>query len=273
MEQQAIHNYLHTFFTLNKCNIEDNQDGRLTVKLNEELDRLLLNRPFYWEYIKKMGQEGEPASLTFISNPNLRESEGEWIHFGSPRLHQIFQSQLSQGKYTVVYENQTQTALKPWLVTNVLISYKGRQKKEELLSVGLNLINGAMVFEFMEKSKGSDFSNMIPDYSFTISPIIRVPSAYKRIENFLAQYIDEQDHQWAEDAFAYFQKEKNILTHFYESYLENADDEEKENLTTRYQSEIEHLQKRLLPQIQTEIVNGGIFYLSEETTNEFLRSH
>ncbi|SET61860.1 protein YqhG of unknown function [Salinibacillus kushneri] len=265
MEQQTIHNYLHQFFTLNSCEVRENNTGKLTVTLNEELDRLLLNRPFYWEYIKKIGQEGEPATLTFISNPDRIEEKGEWIHFGSPRLHQIFQYQLKKGKYTMLYEQAQKTPLNPWLVVNIKISYIGQQKKDEILSIGLHLINGIMVFEFMEKIKNMDFSTVIPDYSFTISPIIRIHSGYKRIETYIEQYLNSMNHKWAEESFSKYEKEKNILTHFYESYLQAANDEEQEQLTVRYDNELDHLQKRLLPKIDIEPINGGVFYFSEKS--------
>ncbi len=270
MEQLAIHNYLHSFFTLNKCKIEENVNGKLTVQLTEELDRLLMNRPFYWEYIKKMGQEGTPATLTFVSNPKYKDTDGEWIHFGSPRLHQIFRSQLEQGKYTLVYEQAREASLKPWLVVNISISYKGRQKKEELLSIGLQLINGTMVLDFMEKLKPLQFSNMISDYCFTISPIIRIPSAYKRIENYVKEYIQEQDHTWAEDANRHFEKEKDILEHFYKTYLENATAEEKEELTNRFESERKDLEKRLLPEVDISVINGGLFYISDSSSSKIV---
>ncbi|MRG86571.1 YqhG family protein [Salinibacillus xinjiangensis] len=271
MEQQAIHNYLVNFFTLNKCEIKENESGKLTVTLNEDLDRLLMNRPFYWEYIKKIGQEGTPATLTFLSSPDRREEKGEWIHFGSPRLHQIFQSQLQQGRFTMQYEQTNRSSLQPWLVSNIRISYKGRQKKDEILSIGLQLINGTMVFNFMELIQDLSFSSVIPDYCYTISPIIRITSGYKRIENYIQQYIDSQKHEWAEDAFNHFNKEKEILNHFYESYLAASDEEDKEELTTRYQNELDHLQKRLMPEIQVETINGGLFYLSEETKNQVIK--
>ncbi|MBB6454250.1 hypothetical protein HNQ94_002725 [Salirhabdus euzebyi] len=270
MEQQAIHNYLHNFFSLNQCEIKESRQGKITVKLNEELDRLLLNRPFYWEYIKKIGQEGETATLTFISSPSMRHEEGEWIHFGSPRLHQIFNSQLAQGRYTMLYEQAGQTALNPWLVNNIMISYKGRQKKDEILSIGLHLINGTMVFNFMELLKKISFSSVIPDYSYTISPIVRIPSAFNRINNYLQHYLSEQEDDWAKEAYEHFDKEKEILNHFYESYTETASDDEKELLKERYENEVDHLEKRLLPEIQIKIINGGLFYLSETTSNQFI---
>ena len=43
--------------------------------------------------------------------------------------------------------------LHPWLLLNICIMYEGKQKKEELFSIGLNLINGSFVFEHDGKLK------------------------------------------------------------------------------------------------------------------------
>ncbi|TCT26949.1 uncharacterized protein YqhG [Melghiribacillus thermohalophilus] len=271
MKQHDIHHFLRKYFDLNQCPVIDEQNGKITVRLTEELDRLLMNRPFYWEYMKKIGRQGEPAVITFISNPELKEEEGEWIHFGSPRLHQIFDSLLSQGKYTVVYEQTgtkgQNTPLIPWLVTNIKISYKGRQKKDEVLSIGLHLINGAILKPFMEIINPIQMDTAIADYCYTISPLIRVQSAYTRMVRFLETYLKEKDTEWAKEAFDEYQAEKQLLDHFYSVYQEKG---EKEGKETRFEEELVQLKKRLMPCIQIEVVNGGMFYLSQHTTDHLL---
>ncbi|MCP8616843.1 YqhG family protein [Salirhabdus salicampi] len=275
MEQQAIHQFLHNYFQLNQCNILENGNGKLKVELTEQIDRLLMNRPFYWEYIKKTGQIGTPATLTFISNPERRDEEGEWIHFGSPRLHQIFRSLLSLGQFTLLYEDtsgdSTQKPLIPWLVTNVKIGYKGLQKKDETMSIGLHLLNGMMVFDFMERVEHMSFQTLIPDYRYTITPLIRIFSGYKRIENMLLQHIEKQDDSWAKQSYEHFLAEKEILDHFYHTYLEKGDETEREQIQERYESELNQLQKRLLPEVTIDVINGGLFYVTEQTVQSFMQ--
>ena len=52
-------------------------------------------------------------------------------------------------------------------------------------SIGLQLINGQMVQEFHEKLLKMDLTPKIPDYSFTLSPLIMPKSGVVRIENYL----------------------------------------------------------------------------------------
>ena len=84
-----LNQFLQDYFVSHRCKILENNDGILKIQLTEEMDQALMNRPFYWHYIKKIGQQGEPMDLTLITNPNKKDVKGEWIHFGSPRLQQI----------------------------------------------------------------------------------------------------------------------------------------------------------------------------------------
>src|SRR5699024_2442186 len=114
----------------------------------------LMNRHFYWHYMKSIGAQGEPMSLTLITNPSKKDMDGEWIHFGSPRLQQIWNYVTHKEKYAVLFEEinaDKNTALYPWLLVNIKISYKGMQKKEELISIGIQLLNGKMIVNMMDE--------------------------------------------------------------------------------------------------------------------------
>src|SRR5690625_3630455 len=90
MKITNLHDFLQKYFLIHQCEMITNQEVILSIQLNEQMDKALMNRPFYWHYMKSSGQTGEPASLTFITKPAKREHQGEWIHFGSPRLQQVF---------------------------------------------------------------------------------------------------------------------------------------------------------------------------------------
>ena len=50
MQQQEIHKFLERYFHANDCEIVENGPGYMTVQLTIELDKELMNRPFYWHY-------------------------------------------------------------------------------------------------------------------------------------------------------------------------------------------------------------------------------
>lgn len=256
MKINHLHEFLQTYFLAHQCEIMSHQDGILTVQLNEQMDQALMNRPFYWHYVKSSGNIGEPAKLTLITNPDHREHSGEWIHFGSPRLQQIFNHLKKTSKHIKIFQKvdtQNNTALYPWLLVNIKISYEGKHNKEELFSVGLNLVNGVMKTKMMEILQEISFNLTISDFCYPISPLIKVNSGFLRIIAVIEDYLENQTHDWAEESIITLREEIQMVQHFYEN---NPDDHQ-------MTKEIDDLTKRYTPSISYEVINGGIVYLTE----------
>jgi hypothetical protein len=261
MQQQEIHNFLISYFKANECEITENGPGHLVVQLTIDLDKELMNRPFYWHYLEKTGGIPNPMKLTLITNPQAAPEnlKGEVIHFGSPRLHQIFESTKNLSKYIRLYENHqnlnNQTPLLPWLCMNVKISYQCDRKRDIFKSIGLQLINGKMVEDFHNRLIEVPLTPKIPDYSFTLSPLVKPISGMSRIENYLKIAINEDDHSWAEEARMRWDNDLKLLEHFYEDV-----EEEDEN----YETEKRALKEQYEPNIHISFINGGLFYLTEK---------
>ncbi|MGG1679842.1 YqhG family protein [Neobacillus sp. NRS-1170] len=261
MQQQEIHSFLLNYFKANDCPIVENKPGYLTVQLTIELDKALMNRPFYWHYLEKTGGIPNPMKLTFITNQKAapENMRGEIIHFGSPRLHQIFESTKNLASYIRLYENHqygsSQTPLMPWLCMNVKISYQCDRKRDIFKSIGLQLINGQMVEDFHDRLQKIPLTPKIPDYSFTLSPLVKPKSGMSRIENYLKAMIEDDDHSWADDAKKRWEKDLRLLDHFYE-------DAEEENES--YETEKQALKEQYEPKINISFINGGLFYLTEK---------
>lgn len=261
MQQQEIHNFLLQYFQANDCPILENKPGYITVQLTIKLDKELMNRPFYWHYLEKTGGIPNPMKLTLITNHHAAPDhlKGESIHFGSPRLHQIFASTKNLAKYIRLYENhqqgKQQTPLLPWLCMNVKISYQCDRKRDQFRSIGLQLIHGALVENFHDRLLQIPLTPKIPDYSFTISPLIKPKSGIVRIEKYLKSLIMEDDHTWAKEAKQRWKQDLRLLDHFYE-------DIEGEN--ENYETEKQALQEQYEPKIKISFINGGLFYLTEK---------
>src|SRR5690625_910542 len=133
--------FLKTFFLTNGCIVNSLSKDTISIKLTKELDLFMMNRPFYWHYMDKMGKQGETMSLTLTTNPHTKQPGTEFIHFGSPRYQQIINHlQINETLiklYESVYTDKS-TPLFPWFLTNIKITYKGNQIREELFSIGLN---------------------------------------------------------------------------------------------------------------------------------------
>lgn len=171
MQQHEIHNYLYNFFEANNCEILERSPHLLDVQLTIEMDKLLMNRPFYWHYLEKTGGVPNPMRLTLITDPENEENDGELIHYGSPRLHQIFQTTKELGSYIRLYEDvrhngATHTPLHPWLGINIKVSYQCDRKKDILHSIGIHLISGTMMANFHDTLTKIKLTPKIPDFLF-----------------------------------------------------------------------------------------------------------
>jgi len=260
MQQQEIHSFLMKYFQANECEILENHSGYLTVQLTIELDKQLMNRPFYWHYLEKTGGIPNPMVLTFVTNQQIAPEniKGETIHFGSPRLHQIFESTKKLAGFIRLYEKHSQLnsqiPLFPWLCMNVKISYQCDRKRDIYKSIGLQLINGQMVENFHDRLLQIPLTPKIPDYSYTLSPLVKPKSGMTRIENYLKSAIELDDHSWAEEAMKRWDQDLQLLNHFYED-----EDEEHES----YVTEKKALQEQYEPKINISFINGGLYYLTE----------
>ncbi|MFJ7677967.1 YqhG family protein [Peribacillus sp. NPDC097197] len=263
MQQQEIHDFLITYFQSNACEVLENTSSYLTVQLTIEMDKELMNRPFYWHYLEKTGGIPNPGMLTFITHPELAppDLKGEIIHFGSPRLHQIIQSTKRLAGFIRLFEDRPplktgQSPLFPWLTQNVKISYQCDRKKDIFMSIGLNLISGEFIEGFNERLLSVKVTPKIPDYSFTLSPLIMPKSGLSRLDTYIRKSFENDDHTWAEEAMERWQTDLNLLEHFYKDMEEKSES---------YFTEKQALQAQYEPNIQITIINGGLFYLSDQS--------
>lgn len=246
-------NLLERYFTAHHCTEIDKTDEFMKVQLTEELDKTLMNRPFYWHYVKSTGAEGKPMTLTLITD-HRSKGKGELIHFGSPRLQQIFSNLRKNERFTRQFqhvETNINTPLYPWLLVNFKLSYEGKQMREEMFSIGLQLVNGTMKTDMMELLEPLRLSLSIGDLCHTITPLIRIENGFARIEKLMQSYIDSQNHEWANQSLRTMKEEQDLLNHFIGSEENNE----------VFNKETEGIRKRYEPKIYMHIINSGIIHL------------
>ncbi|MDX8046005.1 YqhG family protein [Gracilibacillus sp. S3-1-1] len=252
-----LHDFLYEYFSIHECDVILENETEMTIRLTRELDQVLMNRPFYWHYMDKIGRNGEPMSLFLDTSTAKKDNKKEWIHYGSPRLQQIFHHIKQSARFTMLYEQTTgndKTALHPWLVANIVVHYHGKQKKEAIHSIGLHLINGMMKSNMMNEIDRLPLESKMSDYSFTISPLIKPLSGFYRIFMYIEQLISSESKEWVKDAMTALNEELSLLDHFFKQQEGNQE---------IFAKEKEQLTERLEPRIDIEVVNAGIFYLTE----------
>ncbi|WP_313237554.1 YqhG family protein [Sporosarcina ureae] len=258
MHSTEIHTYLHRFFKENDCEILHGNEHYLTVQLTIDMDKRIMNRPFYWRYIESVNETPNPAQLTLITDMQQLHNgmKGEIIHLGSPRLHQLFQVTKEMGQFVKMYERIEDTSeqliLTPWVGVNYKVSFTSHQTKEMLYSVGINLMTGAVVKEFQETISMLDLSDQSSEQVFHLPYIITPVRALDRLDAVITQIIEGEDLTWVEEAEKRWRKDQAVLDYFYEG---------QEPKPECYEMEKQAMEERFKPRISVDVVNGGLFYL------------
>lgn len=255
-----VHDYLRTFFRETNCEIEYDEGYMMTVQLTIDIDKKIMNRPFYWQYIETTGSEPNPARLTLITDRTKIDNPfmGEMIHFGSRRLNQIFKATKELGSFVQMYEQVPSTQvgdrpiLKPYLCVNYKISYYCDQTKEKMYSLGINLINGDIEDHFHEYIFNLPLVSQPPDDAFCLQYIIKPIRGLERLDEMIQSIVQNDDHSWAHQANKRWEREQEVLDYFYEGIEEKPE---------CYEIEKKALEERFNPRIKVEIINGGLFYL------------
>ncbi|WOV83841.1 YqhG family protein [Sporosarcina jeotgali] len=259
MRQQEIHQYIQQFFNENKCRVLDESDEHLTVQLTIDMDKRIMNRPFYWSYVESGGVEPNPAKLTLITNPSqfATSMAGERLHFGSPRLHQLFQVTKEQGAFVQLYEKPgsgqtSQVTLTPWLGVNYKITYSSDRTKESLYSLGMNLMNGAVIDGFQESVRKLELAPSVSANTYYLPYIIPPVRALDRLEDVMENVVNQDDHTWVDEAKQRQVKDLRVLDYFYTGV---------EDVPESYHIEKKAIEEQYETTIRIEIINGGLFYL------------
>lgn len=257
MYPQQIHDYLRQFFKENDCPILTENDHYMIVQLTVDMDKKIMNRPFYWQYIESTGDDPNPMQLTLITDKNqLTDSiAGEVVHFGAPRLNQLFQVTKEMGSFVQMYEKGfegQETILTPWLCVNYRVSYYSNRTKEMLYSLGMNLMTGEMKEGYHETLFDLDLISNPPNNTFRLPYTIKPVNALDRLTDVIETKIHQDDHSWAEEAKNRWNKELLILEYFYEDVEDKPD---------CYEIEKEAIKQQYETRIKVEVINGGVFYL------------
>lgn len=258
MFPQQVHRYSRDFFQQTDCTIIEEADHYLTVQLTIEMDKRIMNRPFYWKYVESTNGTPCPSTLTFITNQNKMNGSlnGEIVHFGSFRLNQLFQVTKELGAYVQMYERVdktvSQVVLTPFLGINYKVSYYCDQTKEMLYSLGINLMTGNIIDDFQMLLNNLDLGSELPDSCYPLPYIIKPVRAIQRLDAVIENIINQEDHSWAEQAKKRWQRDQRVLDYFYEEVEEKPE---------CYEIEKKALEERYASKIKIEIINGGLFYL------------
>ncbi len=284
VDVNQLQHYVFRYFQATNSHVLETSPGHLRVKLSEMADKDLTNRPLYWSFVERAGQPPQTMTLTFIFDREKTppEIEGEDLRFGTPRMMQIFSSAAKHGQWVRLFEeidihlhSRQPLSYIPWLCLNCKLQYICDRKKDEIHSLGLNMITGKIEKSFMRHLQTRRLTPRIPPRVHVLPAAISLQNAVQRIEHWLTRHIRSQDTSWVHDARIQMAQEMERLKQYYESKkatemrsLQPECPEQISNLkkteetAQAYQKHLDEVRWQYEPRVQIDLINAGVFYLT-----------
>lgn len=264
MNQQQLRSFTERYLKEMDCHIIESTPAYILTQLSTAADKDLVNRPFYWMYVERMGIEPTPVQLCFVFDPqNFPEDKrGEHFFYGCPRFTQMVRSAQKNGRYVRLYEVSkpssmlfnTSKAYTPWLCINFKVSYICDQKKDALRSLGINLCSGEIQEDFNALLNQKKWTTKLPAHRYIPPQALSWMEAVSELEYYLYEQLQQEDLSWAQNAEKRLKNELEQLEHFFP--VEASEEIKKE----KKQRQVE-LMKQYLPRIDVHVINAGVFYL------------
>ncbi|WP_325048419.1 YqhG family protein [Paenibacillus sp. CAA11] len=309
MTSSQIRTYVLTYLEATECQIMEQSDCHVTVKLSPEADRELTGRPYYWAFVERVQIEPETMSFTFIfdqdayeileqqrkakeklENPDKPDDlllnryfgavrplpvigpgriQQDYLHYGSPRLKQIFAAAQRKGSCVYVFEDpghrQRDTlfsaAYEPWLGACFKTEFACDMKRQELHFYGISLSTGTISTDFGDRLSKVQLLPRLPENVHITPARFSLERARELLENQMKSYLNQLDPSWAAEARSRKQEELLILEGYYQALSEETDEAKKQAAEEQYRVRQEEIRWQYEPRITVSVINSGIFHL------------
>lgn len=267
MDQTKLREFTERFLISQQCQIVESTPNYLITQLSVEADKELLNRPFYWLYVEKMGLTPQPTQLCFLFDkenpaPDLR---GEYLHFGAPRFKMMLQAAKKRGRFVRLYQlthmrpRTHSLPYVPWLAINFKVSYISDQKKECIHHLGINLQTGEIREHFYQELCQLNWTNKLPTGRHLLPEKMSLIEAISELEYYIEDLLKQEDHTWAKKAYERYVQEVKQLESYFPEEEKRSPEEEKYK-----ESRMQEIIRQHLPRIEIEVINAGYFYKDVE---------
>lgn len=281
-----------------KCVYQDSEYREYELPL--DVDKELIERPFYWMWVEASGQEAQTTQLRLAFTQNALERENqrlqeehanamkqtreefptffggasrspkaELLDYGSFRLDKIFSSVANRGQFIVcqpspILQKAKQRTLIPWLLCNGVTTMRCDLTKQMWWSMGVCLQNGQIVPSFYEQICHLEMVPMSPQRLLS-QMSMPLDEALNRAMREQERLIKQLPTDWAEKARQRFNAEYDQLKLYYRS-LRTEDTQHNKQLELEEARKIESLAKLYIPTVEVEVVQLGLVGLPESTT-------
>lgn len=291
--KQSRFEFCQQYFNSVGAELQYHDDDYLEYKLPQDVDKEMTERPYYWIWVEKTGQEPKPSimRLAFSDVAEARENKrirdaaieeagpyltdlqkqyfvapkSEFVTLGSFRLDKIYASLDNRGKFASVmpanaYAN---TPLVPWLVVNLRVSYCSDITEQQLLSYGICLQNGQRIQNFYDMIRNIAMKPMNP--SVVASRMkLDIREAIAELKSNLEMQMNGQPHRWALDAKNRLKRDIEQLNTYYDSLKPQLAEDQVDAVELERTRKLQDLMNRSTPRVEIETLQVALVGLIEK---------
>lgn len=270
MKQIDTPAYVTQYLQAMNCHIVERSPGHVKCRLSERADRDLVNRPLYWSYVEKLGLAPQPVTLSLVFDPEQAPpgAQGEHVTSGSPRLLQIFRSAQKHGRFVRLYEDtpfnvrspRGSRPYTPWLCVNYKVEWICDQLRNEIHSLGIQLLDGAVQDAFYEMLISRRWTPRLPSHRFFSAPKLTLFEAVSQLEFYIQGYLEQKDNTWARAASERMQEELDRLADYYTAAPPPRTEEAE--FRAEYERRRRETKWQYQPRVHVSVINAGLFYMA-----------
>lgn len=217
-------------------------------ELPRDVDKEMTDRPFYWMWVEKTGQPITPTRLRIAftedaverENQRLRDEAfkraeeenrsemerrflrpptAEYVTLGSFRLNKLYDSVDTRGRFACVRIGTSPASrLVPWLVVNVLVSFRCDLVEQSYQSYGVCLDNRQVVEGFYDKIKNLTAHPADPN-SLLAGSTASIADGLAMLKTRIESDLRKLPTDWASEAMQRLVHDTERLNTYYDSLI------------------------------------------------------
>ena len=290
MNAEQVRSFVMRYLEASGCRILDESPAHATVKLSPEADKALTNRPYYWGFVERTGAEPETVTMMFVFDPDRApppplpgpgapRMPRETVAFGSRMLSRLFDVVRQCGRFVQLYEEipvrrETRVrhdGLQPLgtvAVVNYKIEYVCDMKRNELVSLAIDLNSGRILENAMERLAGRRWTPKLPPDAYVAAPRLSLARALDELEMWLKTRLKQSDCRWAAEAYARWLDETARVDAYYAELADDAVNRKRgeeqqtpeDDASEQYERRKAEIDRQYKPRIDVRAVNAGLFH-------------
>jgi hypothetical protein len=266
LNEAQIEQYLVDWCAAFGCTILEIADGSLTVKLSNEADQRLTNRPYYWMFVERTETPPEPMTMQWLVRRGADAKKIPQLHcsFGSNGLQQLFRAARERGSFVRLFEQPDEQAAisrgsrayVTWAEFHLVIEYVCDRKREQLLTPAVCLQTGQWLASLADVVEGKTFDTNLPWKTHMMREYFSLEDAWQRVKEHVQAAIQKEDSTWAEQANVRYEEELALHEAYVGSCTQPITDAQtearREEIAWQYQ-----------PRIHVRLRAGALYHMAQ----------